>query len=538
MKLPSAAYLSRYLALLLWCVSTIASAQALRVVEVRVEGVAVTNVVSIVQFVPPQRAPAPFEVQAGQALNEGIEIGVPARTVVVLQTANGNRIELSPDTRFTARIGAAGEVHSVAGGNARFDVQRALSFFNVEFNRFVALVRGTVFEVEAGDGGEGAVDVKEGRVAVQREIPTLMQDTGRPVDMLAQDLLDAQSRPRQQWPAIEAVQRYTHSDEALKQYTNDLQQAEQRKDRDGQMAALNNIGLTWLARGIPANAQVHFRRMLSMAQGDRDEPWRARALNNLGAAALEQNDLKGAVTHLENALTVNRGLEPRAAQRRVAQVEGNLGLVWRRLGDAAKARDYTARSLQANQQLAEGRDSAAVARNLESLGNLESDATAAAQHHRRALEMRERLYGDSPHPELASSHMNLALLATRANDDRAAADSYGRAVALREKLFAQRNHAQLAEALVRHGAALCRSGDITTGLAQNERALAMRQSLSKGPVDAAVVESFQQIAACWAVADRNGYYGQSGNAKEKMVETLQRLKAYQASGYTKPPGAY
>ncbi len=513
------------------------AAQALRVVEVRVEGKAVDTAISILQFLPPQRAPAPLQVQTGQTLSEGIEIGVPARTVVVLQTANGNRVELAADTRFSARVSAGGEVHNVSGGNARFDVQRALSFFNVEFNRFVALVRGTVFEVEAGAGGEGAVDVKAGRVAVQREVPTLMQDTGRQVEMLEQDVLDAQSKPRQQWPAVEALRRYTHSEEALTLYTNDLKQAEQRKDRDAQMAALNNMGLTWLARGRPVDALVYFRRMLSMAQGTQDEPWRARALNNLGAAALEQGDLKGAVNHLENALTVNRALEPRAAQRRIAQVEGNLGLAWRRLGDAARAREYTERSLQANQQLSEGRDNAAVARNLESLGNLERDPAAAAQQHRRALQIRERLFGDSPHPDVASSYMNLGVLATRANDDRGAAEHYGRAVALREKLFVSQGHAQLAEALVRYGTALCRSGDTTAGLVHNERALAMRQSLSKGSVDAEVVDAYRQIAACWAVAEHNG---QSG-AKEKMIETLQRLKAYEANGasaYPKPRGAY
>lgn len=534
MKLPSTNCPLRCLAMLLLCVSTTAAAQGLRVVELRVEGRLVDTAVAIFQFVPPQRTPAPFQVQAGQALTEGVEIGVPARTVVVLQTANGNRIELAPDSRFTARVSAGGEVHTVLGGNARFDVQRALSFFNVEFNRFVALVRGTEFEVQAGAGGEGALAVQKGRVAVQREVPTLMQDTGRQVEMLEQETLDAQSNPRQQWPATEALRRYAQSEQALTQYTSELTQAEQRKDRDGQMAALNNIGLTWLARGKPEEALVFFRRMLTMAQGERDEPWRARALNNLGAAALEQGDLKGAVNHLENALAVNRGLEPRSAQRRIAQVEGNLGLAWRRRGDPGKAREYTERSLQANLQLAEGRDSAAVARNLESLGNLETGPAAAMQYHRQALQMRERLYGDSPHPELASSYINLGRWATLAGDDRSAAEYYGRAVALREKLFAEQVHAQLAEALVRHGAALCRSGEIATGLAQNERALAMRLTLSKGPVDADVVESYRQIAACWASASR---LGQSG-AKERMAETLRRLKDYEASGSTRTPGAY
>ncbi len=534
MKRPAGHGVAGYFALLSLCVCNLAAAQALRIVEVRVEGKPVDSAVSITQFTPPQRTPAALQVQAGQALTDGVEIGVPARTVLVLQSANGNRIELAPDTRFSARVAAAGEVHSVSGGSARFDVQRALSFFNVEFNRFVALVRGTAFEVEARAGGDGAASVQLGRIAVQREIPTLMQDSGRAVDMLAQDVLDAQSRPQQEWPASETLRRYSHSDEALAQYTRDLQQAEQDRDRDGQMAALNNMGLTWLARGSPQQAVTYFRRMLTMAQGNNDDPWRARALNNLGAAALERGDLKGAVNYLENALTVNRALEPRAARRRIAQVEGNLGLAWRRLGDTARARDYTERSLQANRELAEGRDSAALARNLESLGNLESEPAQALLYQREALQIRERLYGDTPHPETASSYSNLGFLATRAGDDRAAADHYGRALALREKLFAPQSHPLLAEALVRHGAALCRSGDTAGGLPQTERALAMRLSLSKGPVDAQVVDAYRQLAACWARAAGDGQY----EAKERMAETLRRLKGYQASGAPRAPGAY
>lgn len=520
---------------LLLCLSAVAAAQSLRVVEIRVEGKAVNDVVEVVQFVPPQRAPNPLLLQVGQTLADGAEVGIPARTVVVLQTANGNRIELAPDSRFSAsRVGANGETHNLLGGNARFDVRRALSFFNVDFNRFVALVRGTQFEVTAGGGGEGALEVKVGRVGVQREVPTVMQDTGGHVDMLAHDTLDAQSNPRQQWPAVEPVRRYTHSNEALAQYAADLKQAEQSKDRDAQYAALNNMGLTWLARGVPREAQAYFQRMLTMAQGSQDEPWRARALNNLGAAALEQGAVKAAVKYLEAALALNQTLAPNTAQRRVAQVEGNLGLAWRRLGDAAKARDYTERSLRVHQQLAEGRDSAAVARNFEALGNLEKDATAAEQWHRRALQMRERLYGDGAHPEVASSYLNLGLLATRANDDRAAAEFYGRAVAVWEKIQQNQIHTNFAAALTRHGSALCRSGDIDAGVAQQVRALNMRLALSRGPVDPTVVESYQQIAACWAIAAGQGQAG----AKERMLETLQRMKDYQASGAPKSRGTY
>ncbi len=534
MRSPAAHGLTGCLALLLFCASAMAAAQALRVVQVRVEGKAVDVAVEIQQLVPPRREPVPLQVQAGQTLTDGIEIAVPARTVVVLQSANGNRIELAPDTRFTAHVNSNGEIHTVQGGRARFDVQRALSFFNVDFNRFVALVRGTEFEVEAGAGGEGAAVVQQGRIAVLREVPTLMQDSGRQLDMLEQQVLDAHSDPRQQWPAVEAVRRYARNDEAMAQYNRDLAGATQRNDRDGQMTALNNLGLTWLARGDPGEAQKYLQRMLGMAQAAQDDPWRARALNNLGAAALEQGDLKGALRHLDDALGVNRALQPDAAQRRIAQVEGNLGLAWRRLGDTARARDYTERSLQANRQLAGGRDSAAVANNLESLGAIESDPVKALQYQRQALQMRERLYGDTPHPALASSYINLGFLATRANDDRAAADYYGRAVAVRDKLFARQNHPQLAEALVRHGAALCRSGDTTGGLAQCERALAMRLALSKGPVDAAVVDGYRQVAACWAVAAGQGQDG----AREKMAEALARLKAYQSGGPAVPSGTY
>ncbi len=502
-----------------------AGAQALRIVEVRVQGQPASAPVVITQFVPPQRNPVPLPVSRGQELAEGVEIGVPARVVLVLVTANGNRIELSPDTRFTVlRVGATGEVHQVLEGSARFDVERALSFFNVEFNRFVALVRGTTFEVQALPGGAGAAQVQSGRVAVQRDVPTLMADTARAVDMVEHDQLDARTRQAQAWPAQEPLRRYTHSSEAMALYTAELRAAQGTADRDRQLAALNNIGLTWLARGIPAEATGAFNQMLALTRDGRDEPWRARALNNLGAAALEAGNDKAAVDHLQAALASNRSLAPHTTQRRMAQVWGNLGLAWRRLGELQKARDATLASLETHRTLAAGADSAAVARNLEALGQLEATPAAAMPWHQQALAMRQRLYGDTPHPELANSHINLGVNAARAGDDAGAAAHYAQAVALRERLLGGMAHGLLAQALVQHGGALCRSGDTAGGLVPLERALAMRQALNPAPRDKDVADSLRQIAACWASAAGRG----EALAQQRMTEALQRSRAYEA----------
>ncbi len=502
-----------------------AGAQALRIVEVRVQGLAASAPVVITQFVPPQRNPVPLPVRSGQELAEGVEIGVPARVVLVLITANGNRIELNPDSRYTAqRVGATGEQHQVLEGSARFNVERALSFFNVEFNRFVALVRGTTFEVQALPSGAGAAQVQSGRVAVQRDVPTLMADTVRAVDMVEHEQLDAQTKPAQAWPAQEPLRRYRHSSEALALYSAERRAAQDAGDRDRQLAALNNIGLTWLARGIPNEATSVFNQMLALAQGARDEPWRARALNNLGAAALEAGNDKAAVEHLQAALASNGTLVPQTTQRRTAQIWGNFGLAWRRLGDLPKAREATQTSLDAHRTLAAGADSAAVARNLEALGQLEATPAAAVPWHQQALAMRQRLYGDAPHPELANSYINLGVSAARAGDDAAASAHYAQAVALRERLLGGAPHAHLAQALAALGSALCRGGDTAAGLAPLERALAMRQALNPAPRDKDVAESLRQIAACWASAAGRGETG----AQQRMTQALQRARAFEA----------
>jgi tetratricopeptide (TPR) repeat protein len=434
-----------------------------QIVSIRVAGQPRTEPLELIQVVPPRGELRPLRLRVSERLAAGVEIEVPERTVMVLESATGNRIELAAGTRFRVEsVSGRGEWYSLLAGRATMIVRNALSFYNVEFERFVARVRGTEFTLALNGRNEAEARVASGTISVIREQPTQIGD-GFPVQaMLVSERVDARNRPVARWPREEPAQRYADPSSAVKAYLLELARAENDADYDAIMSGLNNLGLSEIAAGNDAAARVHFERLLKRAEDREDEPWRARALNNLGAAHVRAEHWLEARQALEAALAINRALAPASGARRIAQNEGNLGVVLRRLGDFEAARAATLRSMKLYRDLAGNDDSPGIASNLESLGHLERDR--AIELHGQALAMRQRLYGDLPHPETASSYANL-------------------------------------------GSALCDAGRIDEGLAQLDAALAIRLKRRSTLPDRDLVRVYESLSACWARAaseDRPG----------------------------------
>lgn len=456
----------------------------LDVVAIRVNGVEQTQAVTLDAFLPPGRTRSQRSLATGGRLDAGIEIEIPARTVIVLRSAAGNLTELGAGSRFRVEsTSRGGEWTTLLAGRVRMQVVQALNFFNVEFGDFAARVRGTEFELEIDADRAGAARVTSGVVHVLRDVPTQLGD-GRPtLPMLASERLQASLRPAARWPASEAAQRYASPEAAIARYRADLAAAEQAQDFDARCAALNNLGLAAMAAGRPADARPWFQQLLDLASQAGDEPWRARALNNLAAADIRLQRWTAARDTLQQALAVNRQFAPALGARRIAQNEGNLGVVWRRLGDDTQAREATWRSIERYRSLDGPGDSAGIASNFENLGLVaRRDSAAALGWHQQALAMRLRIYGSAPHPDVASS-------------------------------------------LGHVGSTLCAAARIDEGLDHLERARAMRQA-QRGPApDADLAQAHEALAACWARAAAAGRPG----AGAKAVEHLNQAKAERGS---------
>jgi tetratricopeptide (TPR) repeat protein len=161
-----------------------------------------------------------------------------------------------------------------------------------------------------------------------------------------------------------------------------------------------------------------------------------------------------------------------ASARRMAQNEGNLGIVLRHLKDTQAARAAIERSLALYRSLP-GDESAGIARDLETLGHLDPDPDHAIEWHGQALALRIKLYGDKPHPDVASSYVNL-------------------------------------------GSARCAAAPNDQALRDLDKALEMRLALRSPPVDDDLVGAYKALAACWARLAGMGREGAQARAAEYL----------------------
>ena len=127
---------------------TLASAEealgwALQVVEIQIDGKAVETVKEVAVIVPGKDRAERRELRKGTQFEQGVEIVVPPRTVLVIASVNGNQVRLQPGSQFKANVvSGEGETYSVLLGQVFFKVSRALNFFNVTYQSFLAIVRG------------------------------------------------------------------------------------------------------------------------------------------------------------------------------------------------------------------------------------------------------------------------------------------------------------------------------------------------------------------------------------------------------------
>lgn len=446
-------------------------------VSIRVTGQESPQSVELHPIVPPPDTPPTLTLALGGRLPPGIAIEVPPKTVIILKSDGGNKFELHPGSRFRVDSTTTdGESYTLLVGRLSMQVVKALNFFNVDFGPFIARVRGTEFEIALADDRSAQASVQRGVVSVTREVPTQLGDGAPILPMLANERLQAGDRASAHWPASEAAQRYANPAAAAEVYRANLAAAEREYDFDATEAALNNLGLTEMAAGRPAQARTLFHKLLDLATERGDAPWRARALNNLAAANIKLGDWPEARTSLQAALALNRALAPVGNARRIAQNEGNLGVVWRRLGDLEQARAATVRSIAMYRSVDGSGDSAGVADDLDTLGLIDkATPDKALDELTQALDMRRRLYRDATHPDVAGSHGNL-------------------------------------------GNALCDQGRIKEALWHLDQALMMRLALRAPRPDADLVRAYESLAACWAQASAAGWPEAADKASAYMAK--------------------
>lgn len=199
---------------------TAARAQAVRVEDLLLAGQAAEQIDAVLVITADSPQGIKRRIRRNDQFDAGFEIVAPPGAVIVLRSANGNRIVLEPGTHMrVSDVTQAGERYLLRIGSALFEVLKALSFFNVEFDEtFSAQVRGTVFRV-TGDKRDGApvftCEVERGQVLVKRPERLQIGERGTLVAQTAL-LLGAATQPKVVWNKedVERVRRFASLAEA------------------------------------------------------------------------------------------------------------------------------------------------------------------------------------------------------------------------------------------------------------------------------------------------------------------------------------
>jgi tetratricopeptide (TPR) repeat protein len=449
------------LALAACCVPADAAAQGGQAVTVRaihVDGQSVQTVDGV-RMTAPGATPAKRVLAANDSVAPGTVIEVPDRTVVKLVTSNGTEITLLPNSRTKLNaVSANGESITQILGEAWFKVTRALNFFEVAHDRFLAAVKGTEFKV-AADGREIQFDWIAGQIKVSREVKVTIAGApeGDPVTV-TEDVSAEHPRVRYQLNVDEYLRDFKSYRDAEEYFRKQVEAEETSGDQTRTLQAWANLGTALVTIGKARDAIDYFDRSLALhlqMYPDGFHPAIAGDYASLGIAYSDSVDAQKAIGYFEQALALLHRLYPDGVHPQIAVNYTNLGVAYAKVGEPRRAIEYFEQSLALLPKLYSGADGvypgiaadAAVAANLGNLGGEYGklkEPRKAIEYFDKALALHLKLYPDGLHPDVAADYNNLGVQYVLLGDLVKAADSYDDALGLLLQLYADGVHPSIA----------------------------------------------------------------------------------------------
>jgi tetratricopeptide (TPR) repeat protein len=423
---------------------------AVSVQAITVDGKSVKSVDGVRVAVPGAARPESRELKETDSLPPGTVIEVPLRTVVKLITANSTEITLQPGSRTKINaVSATGESITQVFGEVWFKVVRALSFFEVTHERFLAAVKGTEFKV-AADDEEIRFEWLAGEIQVSRDVKITIAGSAQEEPVTLSETVSA-SNPRVGYRV--SVEEYlrdfgTRSD-VEEYFRRRLEEDERSGDDERIVLGLTNLGTALVTIAKPKEAISYFERSLAthlrLFPGGL-HPSIAADYGRLGMAHSESGDARKAIGYFEQSLALLLRLYPDGVHPDIAVNYTNLGVANGKAGDPRRAIGYFEQSLALLPKLYSGPDGVypgtvadpALAANLGNLGSEYGrlkEPRRAIDYFERALALHRKMYPDGVHPDIAIDYNNLGVQYMRLDDHVRAIDSYDRSLALLLQLY-------------------------------------------------------------------------------------------------------
>ncbi len=444
------------LALTLFCAQTDAAAQdrpAVSVQSITVDGKPVDTVNGVRVTDPGGSRAEQRELRENDPLAPGTVIAVPDRTVVTLVTANGTVITLEAGSRTKINaVSDNGESFTSIFGEAWFKVVRALNFFEVAQDRFLAAVKGTEFKV-AVDEREIQFNWLSGLIEVSRDVKVTIDGAAqRDVVTLTEDVSAENQRVRYQLNVDEYLRDFNSYRDVEEYFRSQAAEDERSGDQSRMLQGWTNLGTALVTIGKAREAIGYHARSLALhlqLYPDGVHPAIAADYEKLGIAYGDSGDPRSAIDSYERSLRLLLQLYPDGLRREIAVNYTNLGVEYGKTGDPRQAIDYYERSLELLPKLYPDANGVhpGIAANLGNLGveyGKLKEPRKAIDYFDRSLALHRQLHPTGVHPDIAVDYVNLGVQYLYLGELRKAIDSYDQSLALLLQLYPNGVHPSIA----------------------------------------------------------------------------------------------
>ena len=491
-----------------------------QVVEIQIDGRAAESVSEVAIILAGKTSVQMRVLKIETRIEQGAEIVVPRRTLLVLQSTNGNQVRLQPGSRFKINVvSAEGETYTLLVGKAFFKVSRALNFFNVNYQSFLAIVRGTEFDMAVEPEKEIRFQLAEGRLVVQREVKVKILEGDKVAQLTAREIL-AQGKKTQvsyRLGVEEYLKEFKTFKDAEGYFRRQLQEDEKSGEYERIQQGLNDLGQILVTLGKPKEATGYFERALQAARERRDEAWEGPLLNNLGVVHRDLGEYRKAIGYHERALALRLNLSPetvciRTSRGATSTWELSIGIwtitaepssitrrrwlssshstptacirtslrviptwvvrigLWlstpRLSGTTKKRWRFSSHSTPT----ACIRTSQGVTRSLAGVAHKGSgEYRKAIEYYEKALAIQLKIYPSGVHPAIATSYSNLGDPYYDLGEYRRAIEYYDKSLALRLRLYPEGMHPDIAISYIGLGNAYCRLSEYRMAIEYYEK---------------------------------------------------------------------
>ena len=371
-------------------------------------------------------------LKKGEWIALGTEIVVPPRTVLVLETANGEEIRLQPGCGFkTHSVSRRGETHTLLFGKAFFKVKNPLDFFNVNYESFLASVRGTEFSVSVEPKKEISFTLDKGKLLVQRDVKVRILEENKVATLTASEVLEQgkKTEVRYRLGIDEYLKEFKTFRNAEEYYRRKLEEDEQSGEYDRVKQGLNDLGNILVTLGKDKEAIGYYDKSLSQnlkLYPEGVHPNISMSYIGIGNAYVGLGEYSKAIEYYEKSLSQNLKLYPEGVHPDIAGSYISLGIAYDGHGEYGKAIEYYEKSLSQNLKLYPEGVHPDIARNYMGLGNFYyglGEYRKAIEYYDKSLSQFLKLYSEGLHPDIAQSYRNLSF-AYKGAGEQARANEY------------------------------------------------------------------------------------------------------------------